>query len=117
MFTVIVNLTVRPEFLEEFIAGIHSNARASLRDEPGCLRFDVHQSTDKPHEFVLYEIYADAHAFYVAHRQAPHYAAWRTVANRCVQPGGHRNTFAEPAFPEDIPEAAHRPPQRRPSPL
>ena len=116
MFTVVVNLAVRPERLGEFLIGIHANVRASLRDEPGWLRFDVHQSTEYPHDFVLYEIYADADAFYVAHRQAPHYAAWRAVVDRCVQPDGHRNTFAEPAFPDDIPEAADLPQERRPSP-
>jgi (4S)-4-hydroxy-5-phosphonooxypentane-2,3-dione isomerase len=104
MFTVLVKLTVRPDHIEEFLEGIHVNARASLRDEPGCLRFDVHRSTDDPHHFVLYEIYTDEEAFRVAHRQAPHYAAWRDVASRCVAPGGHVNTFAAPVFPDDIPE-------------
>jgi autoinducer 2-degrading protein len=104
MFTVVVDLVVRPERLEEFLAGIHANAVASLRDEPGCLRFDVHRSTEQPNRFLLYEIYADPDAFYVAHREAPHYAAWREVAAGCLVEGGHVNTFAVPAFPEDIPE-------------
>lgn len=104
MFTVIVDLTVRPDRLEEFLDGIRGNARATLRDEPGCLRFDVHRRLDDPRRFVLHEIYADADAFHVAHRQAPHYAAWRAVAERCVEPGGHVNTFATPAFPHDVPE-------------
>ena len=104
MLTVLVNLTVRPERVEEFLDGIRTNARASLRDEPGCLRFDVHRDAEDPHRFVLYEIYASADAFYVEHRHAPHYAAWREVAARCVEPGGHVNTFAVPAFPADLPE-------------
>ena len=105
MFTVIVNLTVHPDRVEEFLDGIRANSRASLRDEPGCLRFDVHRSTEEPNRFVLHEIYASAEAFYVDHRQAPHYAAWRAVAERCLEPGGHLNTFAEPAFPDDVPAA------------
>ena len=107
MFTVIVNLQVRPERVEEFLEAIHTNARASLADEPGCLRFDVHRSMDDPNRFVLYEIYADRNAFYEAHREAPHYAAWREVADRCVEPGGHVNTFATPQFPEDINHQPH----------
>jgi autoinducer 2-degrading protein len=102
VFVVLVDLTVRPERLEEFLAGIRANARASLSEEPGCLRFDVHRSADDPHRFLLYELYADPDAFYVAHRQAPHYTTWREVADRCVAPGGHLNTFATPAFPDDI---------------
>ena len=96
MFTVLVSLTVRPECLDEFIEGIGANARASLADEPGCLRFDVHQHVDDPTRFVLHEIYADEDAFYGAHRSAPHYAAWRAVAERCVVPGSHVNTYARP---------------------
>jgi autoinducer 2-degrading protein len=104
MFTVLVDLHVRPDAVDEFIEGIGANARATLRDEPGCLRFDVHQRVDDPHRFVLYEIYTDADAFYVDHRAAEHYAKWREVAARCVLPGGHVNTFCTPLFPQDVPE-------------
>jgi autoinducer 2-degrading protein len=104
MFTVIVDLSVRPEKIDDFLTGIHANARSTLRDEPGCLRFDVHRCTDDSNRFVLYEIYADEDAFFVAHRQAPHYTAWREVAARCVVDGSHVNTFATPSFPDDIPE-------------
>jgi autoinducer 2-degrading protein len=105
MFTVIVTLQVRPDRIDEFLRGIRANARASLRDEPGCLRFDVHRSAEDAHRFLLYEIYADEVAFREAHRTAPHYAAWRAVADRCVVEGGHVNTFAAPVFPDDLPEA------------
>ena len=96
MFTVLVGLAVRPERLDDFVAGIRANARASLRDEPGCLRFDVHQQVADPTRFLLHEIYADEAAFHQQHRSAPHYAAWREVADRCVLPGTHVNTFARP---------------------
>jgi autoinducer 2-degrading protein len=105
MYTVIVNLQVRPELRTEFLAGIRINALASVRDEPGCLRFDVHQRADDPNKFILYELYADEAAFYDAHRSAPHDAEWRRVAERCVYPGGHVNNFGTPAFLDDIAEA------------
>lgn len=108
MFTVIVTLDVVPDCLDEFLAGLHQNARATLADEPGCLRFDVHRATDNPFRFVLYELYSSEHAFSEEHRQAPHYAAWRLVADRCVVPGSHVNTFATPVFPEEIPEHSVR---------
>jgi (4S)-4-hydroxy-5-phosphonooxypentane-2,3-dione isomerase len=101
MFTVIVNLTARADRLDEFVAGILTNARASLRDEPGCLRFDVHQQVEEPTRFVLHEIYADGDAFYRAHRSAPHYAAWQEVVARCVVPGSQVNTFCRPLDPEE----------------
>ncbi len=103
MFTVVVALAARPERLDEFIAGIRANARASLRDEPGCLRFDVHQKVEDPNRFVLHEVYADEDAFRVAHRSAPHYAAWQRVAERCSVPGSHVNTFCRPLSLEEGP--------------
>jgi autoinducer 2-degrading protein len=106
MFTVIVTLDVIPQREDEFLEGLHRNARATVADEPGCLRFDIHRVSDTPNRFMLYELYASERAFYEEHRAAPHYAAWRGVADRCVVPGSHINTFATPVFPEDIPESA-----------
>jgi autoinducer 2-degrading protein len=106
MHTVLVSLQVRPDRTTEFLSAIRSNAQASLRDEPGCLRFDVHRSIEDPNRFVLYELYRDEEAFLTEHRATPHYAAWREAAARCVVEGGHVDTFCAPAFPGDIPEAA-----------
>ena len=36
-FTVLVTLDVRPDRIDEFLAAITTNAKASLRDEPGRL--------------------------------------------------------------------------------
>ncbi|SNT47322.1 putative quinol monooxygenase [Rhodococcoides kyotonense] len=104
MHTVFVRLDVRPEMIDEFISGIEANAHASLHTEPGCLRFDVHRDTADHHRFYFYEIYTDEAAFSVAHRKAPHYASWRETVTRCVVPGSHHNTYAEPVFPNDIAE-------------
>ena len=41
MFSLMVQMEVRPGRREEFLAGMAANAEASVRDEPGCLRFDV----------------------------------------------------------------------------
>jgi autoinducer 2-degrading protein len=103
MFTVVVNFAVRPEHLDEFVAGIKTNARSALADEPGCLRFEVNQQIDDPTRFVLYEEYADEDAFYRGHRTSPHYAAWRKVAERCVLPNGQVATFCRPVHLEEEP--------------
>jgi (4S)-4-hydroxy-5-phosphonooxypentane-2,3-dione isomerase len=100
-----VSLQVYSDKTEECLSAIHNNARASLRDEPGCLRFDVHRSREDQNRFVLYEIHRDEYAFLQEHRATPHYAEWREAAARCVVEGGHVNTFRTPAFPGDIPEA------------
>jgi (4S)-4-hydroxy-5-phosphonooxypentane-2,3-dione isomerase len=97
MFAIIVSLQVRPEMREEFLQAIRINSKASLRDEPGCLRFDVLSDTESPDHFVLYEIYQDEHAFRVEHRNASHYAEWRKAADRCLAEGGS-NTYLVPAL-------------------
>ena len=83
MFSLVVQMEVRPELREEFLAGIAANAEASVRDEPGCLRFDVCSVEEEENRFVLYELYADADAF-AAHKAAPHFAQWRAVAGRVL---------------------------------
>ena len=83
MFSLVVHVEVRPGSREEFLAGMTANAQASVRDEPGCLRFDVCSVDGEQNRFVLYELYTDADAF-AAHKQAPHFGEWRKVADRVV---------------------------------
>jgi (4S)-4-hydroxy-5-phosphonooxypentane-2,3-dione isomerase len=91
MFSLVVQMEVRPEHREEFLAGMAANAEAAVRDEPGCLRFDVSSAAADPNRFFLYEIYADADAF-EAHKASPHFAQWRQIAERVLVPGGQVNT-------------------------
>ncbi len=83
MFSLTVQLEVRPQDRDEFLAAITANAEASVRDEPGCHRFDVTAVEGDDHRFVLYELYDDADAF-EAHKRAPHFATWRSVADRVL---------------------------------
>jgi autoinducer 2-degrading protein len=72
-----VHARVRPERVEDFLAATLVNAQASL-GEPGVLRFDVIQDQADPAHVVLVEVYRDEDAA-AAHKQTPHYAAWRDV--------------------------------------
>ena len=83
MFSLVVQMEVRSDRREEFLAGMTANAEASVRDEPGCLRFDVSAAADDPNRFFLYELYTDAAAF-EAHKASPHFARWRSVAGGVV---------------------------------
>jgi (4S)-4-hydroxy-5-phosphonooxypentane-2,3-dione isomerase len=91
MFSLVVQMEVRPEHREEFLAGMAANAEAAVRDEPGCLRFDISSVAADPNRFFLYELYADAAAF-EAHKASPHFAQWRQIAERVLVPGGQVNT-------------------------
>ena len=84
MFSLVVQMHVRPGRREEFLAGMAANADASVREEPGCLRFDVCSVDGEGNRFLLYELYRDAEAF-AAHKATPHFARWRTVAARVVE--------------------------------
>lgn len=67
----IVNLTVKPQFLERLREPMLENAANSVK-EPGCHQFDVSVAEDDPNSFVFYEVYSDADAL-AAHRQTPHF--------------------------------------------
>jgi quinol monooxygenase YgiN len=92
MFSLMVQMEVRPGRRAEFLAGMAANAEASVRDEPGCLRFDICSVDSDENRFVLYELYTDADAF-SAHKAAPHFAQWRTVAEEVLV--GQLNTTGE----------------------
>ena len=83
MFSLVVQMEVWPGRREEFLAGMAANAEASVRDEPGCLRFDVSSVEGDENRFVLYELYADAEAF-AAHKASAHFAAWRVIAEEVL---------------------------------
>jgi len=77
MFIYIVNINVKPEFIEEFKAETLHNAQNTVK-EPNNHRFDVLQQSDDPTKFTLYEVYADESAL-EEHRQTAHYARWKST--------------------------------------
>jgi autoinducer 2-degrading protein len=79
MYALVVPLKVKPEMREKFLAAAQDDSICSVRDEPGCLRFDVLQDNSDPNRFFFYEVYEDEKAV-EAHRAAPHYARWRAAA-------------------------------------
>lgn len=59
---IVVAFTLRPGKREAFLELVLENAATSVRDEPGCSRFDV-MTPPAGDEILLYEIYADAVGF------------------------------------------------------
>ena len=92
MFVVAVTFTLAPGAADGFMPHMLENARASEADEPGCVRFDVCRSADRPDEVFLYEVYTDAAAF-DGHREMPHYAAFQEAIEGMVT-GKDVRTFA-----------------------
>ncbi|MBK8461281.1 MAG: antibiotic biosynthesis monooxygenase [Micropruina sp.] len=85
MLAVHVSVHVVADGVDAFRSASLENARQSVT-EPGIARFDVLQQADDPTRFVLVEVYRDEAAT-LAHKQTPHYAAWRdAVADLMAEP-------------------------------
>jgi (4S)-4-hydroxy-5-phosphonooxypentane-2,3-dione isomerase len=68
MYSVLVQLTIQPQHVDEFIVIIREHAHESLWDEAGTLGFDVIQDEKTPNRFYVHETYVDEAAFQ-AHMQ------------------------------------------------
>jgi quinol monooxygenase YgiN len=74
-FVIVVDFKIRAGRMQAFRKLMDENARASVRDEPGCSRFDVCADRKDPDRILLYEVYDDRAAF-DAHLKTPHFAAF-----------------------------------------
>ena len=75
MLSLVVSLKIKPGQRDRFLAAAEDDSTCSVRDEPGCLRFDVLQDQDDENHFYFYEVYRDEAAL-EAHTKAPHFARW-----------------------------------------
>ena len=73
-----VKVFVPAENRDKMLAAALEDAKCSVRDEPGCHRFDVMIPAGTTDQLALYEIYDDQAAL-DAHRQTPHLKAWRAA--------------------------------------
>ncbi len=76
MYVIIAPLKIKEGFKEQFVEEMLKDAKGSMKNEPGCLRFDVIQDGDDPNQIWLYEVYVDEAAFH-AHMETPHFITWR----------------------------------------
>lgn len=83
-FVVIVDFRLKPGIQAEFRVLMDENARASVRDEPGCRRFDVVEPQGEPGRILLYEIYDDAAAF-DAHCRTSHFEKFDAASAPLVE--------------------------------
>lgn len=80
---VIVDLEVKPEDSDTFVAAARENARKSVELEPGCHKFDVVRALDDKGKITFYEVFDDVAAF-EAHSTFEHAAAFGAVAKNLV---------------------------------
>lgn len=83
MYCIILKTRLQPGSLDAFVAAMRVNAAASVRDEPGCLAFDVLRDRSDPDLVWLYEVYSDEAAL-DAHMQTEHFLASRPLVNPLI---------------------------------
>lgn len=71
------HLQVPPEGIEAVLAALPEHTRLT-RAEPGCLHFEVRQSSQDPTRFLVSEIFVDEDAF-DAHQQRARASDWAKV--------------------------------------
>ena len=77
-FILAVDLQIKPENVEKFMAGLLANAKEA-RKEPGCRQFEALIDTSDPTRVMLFEVYDDEKAF-EAHQQTPHFKKYMAEA-------------------------------------
>ena len=76
MLVLMVNIKVKPDRRDDFIAAIREDAVGTTTKEEGNLQFNVIQDGDDPDRFFLFEVYRDEAAL-EAHRQTAHFLKYR----------------------------------------
>ena len=72
MYVILSPFQIKREHRDEFNASIIEDAKSSVENETGCLRFDVIQDANHMDRVWLYEVYKDETAFN-EHKSSPHF--------------------------------------------
>jgi autoinducer 2-degrading protein len=80
MHVVVVFLEAERGRQDDLRVALVGYAQTVLEREPGCSRYDICIDPVEGTSFLLYQIYDDE-AAYLAHRELPHYAEFRTLVD------------------------------------
>ena len=82
-FVIWVVFDVKPEAFEEFYQAALDDSTCSVRDEPGCLQFDVLAPAAGGDTLAFYEVYKSKDAF-SAHMETPHFRRFASAAEKAL---------------------------------
>ena len=99
MYAIFVTLNIKAECLDEFTQASFGDGQGSVRDEPGCFRFDILKDKDEPTRIYLYEVYRDEQAFQ-DHLETPHFKKWSDTVKDMFD-GEVQKVEMETVFPSD----------------
>jgi len=77
-------IEVVPEYLDEYLAILKTEAAASMRLKPGVISIFPMAQQDQPTQIRILEIYANR-AAYEAHLQSPHFQTYKTTTLKMVK--------------------------------
>lgn len=83
MYSILLKTRLKPGSRDTFLQAMHDNAAASVRDEPGCLTFDVLLDRRDDTLVWLYEVYVDEAAL-DAHMRTAHFLASRPLVEPLI---------------------------------
>ena len=83
-FAVTVLFEIELDRMSDFMPLMLENARTSLREEEGCLQFDVCTDQERPGEVCLYEVYSSQGAF-SKHLASAHFKAFDAAAREMIK--------------------------------
>lgn len=83
-FALWVELDVKPDALDAFLAVARDDAHGSVTHEPGCRRFDILRDANRPARVCFYEVYDDEAAF-LAHRETSHFKRYIAASEALVE--------------------------------
>jgi len=72
MISIFVTINIKDGFADKFSEASLGDSQGSVRDEPGCFRFDILRNSEVANRFHLYEVYKDEEAL-ASHRKTPHF--------------------------------------------
>ena len=81
---IVVELEIKPTELDNFRAAVKENAAAWVREEPGCLEFNVVFDKDNPTHALVFEVYENAEAV-AAHQTTARFKKYRAEAAKMVK--------------------------------
>lgn len=80
---IFVELQAKPGSFDAFRIAMLKHAATSLKEDGGCLQFDVFAPKDLPNTLMLYEVYKDESSF-LDHAKSKHTADHQAVTKDMV---------------------------------
>jgi quinol monooxygenase YgiN len=80
----ISEIEIAPEYLDDYLAILKEEAKASVELEPGVISIYPMYQKENPTEIRILEIYADKKA-YASHLETPHFKHYKTTTLKMVK--------------------------------